>query len=146
MTLPVPRAGLVISYAYLWADEHRRGEEEGRKVRPCAIIAATQVIEDKIVVTVVPVTHTVPRDPTTAIELPAALKAHLGLDAQRSWVVVTETNDFIWPGFDLRPVTSGGQRRYDYGMLPPRFFAHLRGRILQMLQERRLNRVPRDLK
>ena len=45
MSLPTPRPGLVIRYAYLWADEHRRGAEEGLKDRPCAIVAANQVIE-----------------------------------------------------------------------------------------------------
>ena len=44
MSLPKPRPGLVISYAYLWAGEYGRGAEEGLKDRPCAIIAARQVI------------------------------------------------------------------------------------------------------
>lgn len=144
MSLPAPRAGLVIAYAYLWADEHGRGLEEGRKVRPCAIVAATQVVEGRVVVTVVPVTHTPPRDAGSAIELPPALKAHLGLDEERSWVVITETNDFVWPGFDLRPLPGSGPRRFDHGFLPPRFFAHLRDEILRTHRERRLRRVPRD--
>jgi hypothetical protein len=42
----------VIAYAYLWAREHRRGLEEGRKDRPCAIVAARQMIEGCDVVTV----------------------------------------------------------------------------------------------
>jgi hypothetical protein len=33
--------------------------------------------------------------------------------------------------------------RFDYGMLPPRFFAHIRDRILQAHLYRTLNRVPR---
>lgn len=45
MSLPAPRPGLVISYAYLWAREHGRGAEEGLKDRPYAIVAARQVIE-----------------------------------------------------------------------------------------------------
>lgn len=137
MGLPRPRPGLVIAYAYLWAREHRRGREEGSKDRPCAVIAARQVIGGREVVTVVPVTHSPPDDPADAVEIPAALKAHLGLDEARSWVVVTETNDFLWPGPDLRP---GGPA---YGMLPPRFFAHVRDRILEAHRRRRLNRVPR---
>ena len=143
MSLPAPCPGLVISYSYLWAREHGKGTEEGAKNRPCAIVAARQVIEGREVVTVVPITHTAPADPGDAIEIPPPLKAQLGLDAQRSWIVVTETNDFLWPGPDLWPRPGTKPSRFDYGMLPPRFFAHLRDRILQAHLHRKLNRVPR---
>lgn len=144
MSLPTPQPGLVISYAYLWAREHGDGAEEGRKNRPCAIVAARQIVEGREVVTVVPVTHTPPSDPADAVEIPAALKAHLGLDDLPSWVVVTETNDFLWPGPDLRPRLGTQPGRFDYGMLPPRFFAHIRDKILQAHLVRKLNRVPRS--
>jgi hypothetical protein len=143
VSLPTPQPGLVISYSYLWAREHEKGAEEGRKTRPCAIVAARQVIEGHEIVTVVPVTHTPPTDPADAIEIPPALKGHLGLDNSPSWVVVTETNDFLWPGPDLRPVSSKQPRRFDYGMLPPRFFAHVRDKLLQAHLHRKLNRVTR---
>ena len=77
-----------------------------------------------------PVTHTPPTDPADAVEIPPALKAHLGLDDFPSWIVVTETNDFLWPGPDLRPVP-GQAGHFDYGMLPPRFFAHVRDRTAE---------------
>ena len=70
---------------------------------------------------VVPVTHSPPADPAVAIELPQRVKQHLGLDADRSWVVVDEVNDFVWPGCDLRSIP-GAQHRIDYGFLPPRLF------------------------
>jgi hypothetical protein len=133
----------VICYSYLWAHEHDLGAEEGLKSRPCAIIAARQLIEASDVVTVVPVTHTRPKNPIDAIEIPAALKTHLGLDELASWIVVTETNDFIWPSPDLRPVPGVKPNRFDYGILPPRFFTYLRDRILQAHRDRRLNRVQR---
>lgn len=144
MSLPAPRPGLVISYAYLWLREHQRGAEEGAKDRPCAIVAARQVIAGRDVVTVVPVTHSPPSDAADAIEIPAALKAHLGLDDQPSWIMITETNDFLWPGPDIRPVPGKPPARYAYGMLPPRFFAHLRDRILQMHLRRQLDRITRS--
>lgn len=144
MSLPTPQPGLVISYAYLWAREHDRGAEEGRKDRPCAIVAARQVIEGREVVTVVPITHTPPSDPADAVQIPLGLKVHLGLDDLPSWIVVTETNDFLWPGPDLRPRRDVKPAQFDYGMLPPRFFAHLRDRILQAHLHRRLNRVSRS--
>ena len=143
MSLPTPRPGLVIGYSYLWATEHRAGHEEGRKARPCAIDAARQVIEGHEIVTVVPVTHTPPADPQDAVEIPAALKAYLGLDEQRSWIVVTETNDFLWPGPDLALVSGSAPARFHYGMLPPRFFSHVREQILKAHSRRRLDRVQR---
>jgi hypothetical protein len=144
VSLPAPQTGLVISYAYLWSREHDRGAEEGVKDRPCAIVAARQLIEGREVVTVVPITHTPPTDPADAVQIPPALKAHLGLDDLPSWIVVTETNDFLWPGPDLRPRPGTKPSRFDYGMLPPRFFAHVRDRILQAHLRRRLNRVSRS--
>lgn len=136
MSLLPPRAGQVIAYSYLWAREHRLGLEEGRKDRPCAVVAARQIIAGREVVTVVPITHTPPHDPAEAVVIPASLKAHLGLDDAPAWIVITETNDFLWPGPDIRPGTV-------YGMLPPRFFAHIRDRILQTHLQRKLSRVRR---
>jgi len=143
VSLPKPKPGLVISYSYLWAHQNDEGLEEGGKDRPCAIVAARQIMEGREVVTVVPVTHTPPADPFCAVEIPPALKAHLGLDEQPSWVVVSETNDFLWPGPDLRPISRLQPETFAYGMLPPRFFAHLRDRILQAHLHRKLNRVQR---
>jgi hypothetical protein len=31
-------------------------------------------------------------------------KRRLGLDAEQSWIMITEANGFVWPGPDLRPV------------------------------------------
>jgi hypothetical protein len=122
MALPDPQPGLVISYSYLWHHEHRAGREEGLKSRPCVIVLAIDQWDDGgTLVRVVPVTHSPPTDPAVAIELPQRVKQHLGLDADRSWVVVDEVNDFVWPGYDLRPIP-GAPHRIDYGFLPPRLF------------------------
>ena len=104
MTLPKPEAGLVVRYSYLWLREHREGREEGVKDRPCAIILAALDQDGKNQVLVVPVTHSSPAETTDGLELPAAVKRHLGLDAERSWVVLSESNLFDWPGPDLRRV------------------------------------------
>jgi hypothetical protein len=74
-------------------------------------------------VTVLPVTHRAPADPATAVEIPLVVKRHLGLDDDRSWIIVTEGNEFLWPGYDLRKIPHTD--RYDYGFLPPRFFNHV---------------------
>lgn len=120
MPIPTPEPGLVISYAYLWDHEAQSGQEEGRKDRPCVIAVAVERRQDgETLVTVLPVTHR-PRDDVSAVEIPRAVKQQLGLDDARSWVIVSEGDQFVWPGYDLRKVPSTD--RYDYGFLPPRFF------------------------
>jgi hypothetical protein len=121
MPIPTPEPGLVISYAYLWHHESQAGQEEGRKDRPSVIVLAVErQADDATLVTVLPITHTPPADPSSAVEIPAAVKRHLGLDDQRSWIIVAEGNEFDWPGYDLRKI--GSEDRFDYGFLPPRFF------------------------
>jgi hypothetical protein len=120
-TIPTPETGLVISYAYLWRREREAGQDEGLKDRPSVIILSVERIEDGgTIVTVLPITHSAPTKRGVAVEIPAPVKRHLGLDAERSWVVVAEGNEFLWPGYDLRKVPD--RDRYDYGFLPPRFF------------------------
>ncbi len=143
MTLPTPEPGLVIRYSYLWLSEHRAGREEGVKDRPCAIILTLINDADDQRVLVVPITHSPPTDPASALELPPAVKAHLGLDADRSWVILSESNEFRWPGPDLRRVGAAGNDTVAYGFLPPLFFAALRARFVALTRERRGVRVPR---
>ena len=119
MPLPEPEPGLMISYAYLWHHEHDFGIAEGRKDRPCVILAAVERRQDnETVVVVSPVTHRPPKDSTVAVEIPQTVKRSLGLDLERSWVVVNEGNRFVWPGYDLRKVP--GRDEFHYGYLPPR--------------------------
>jgi len=65
--LPEPAPGLVIRYSYLWREEHLKGQEEGVKDRPCAIILAVTNENDDQIVTVLPITHAVPRHTGDAI-------------------------------------------------------------------------------
>jgi hypothetical protein len=130
--LPEPVPGLVLHYAYLWHDQHRRGLGEGTKDRPCVVVLALAQAEaeGETVVTVAPVTHSPPRWPAEAVENPAATKRRLGLDGERSWIMLTEVNRFRWPGPDPRPVPGQRHTRYDYGMLPPGLFRQVRQGIL----------------
>jgi hypothetical protein len=138
-----PRVGWLLSYSYLWADDHRRGDEEGVKDRPCALVAATRREGARIVAVVVPVTHTPPRDPQTAIEIPAVTKARLGLDVQRSWIVCNEANVFAWPGPDLRSAVGATPPSIWYGPLPPKLATTAREKLLAFARAGRLRRVPR---
>lgn len=143
MGWPSPKPGLVIRYSYLWAREHARGQEEGVKDRPCAIILVTRLDEGEEVVTVLPITHSPPQDPALAIEIPQATKLRLGLDVEGSWVVLTEVNRFVWPGPDLRPRVPGDPNSVVYGVLPYGFFEILRLRFVDLLRRRQAARVHR---
>jgi len=143
VSLPKPEPGLVIRYSYLWLREHQEGREEGAKNRPCAIILATREQEGATKTLVVPVTHSAPQRETDALELPAILKRQLGLDAERSWALVTESNFFTWPGPDLRRVGDRDDSSIVYGILPPKFFAELKRRWLAFESTHGPRRVPR---
>lgn len=124
MALPIPEPGLVISYAYLWHREKAKKRAEGAKDRPCVIVLKVERQDDLVIVTVSPITHRPPGVGVAALELPTTVKRHLGLDSEKSWIVLDEVNQFAWPGFDLRPIR-GRNGRIDYGYLPPRLFARV---------------------
>ncbi len=135
MSLPKPEPGLVIRYSYLWHAEHREGREEGVKDRPCAIVLAIESHgSNRPRVVVLPVTHTPPKDPALAIEVPAVTKSRLGLDADRSWIVLSESNEFFWPGPDLRRNKGKGDSSVAYGLLPPAFYAELKRRFVALAE------------
>ena len=144
MPLPDPVPGLVISYAYLWRDQQDQGREEGVKDRPCVVVVAVSQEDGERVVTVAPITHTAPRHPKDAVELPAATKRRLGLDEARSWIVATELNRFLWPGPDLRPVP-GKPGAFAYGGLPRQLMLQLRERIFELRRDRRFRMVSREI-
>lgn len=144
MPLPEPKPGLVIGYAYLWRTEQESRLEEGGKDRPCAIVLARVQADRDTVVMVAPITHSPPRMSGTAVELPDATKRRLGLDDQRSWVVVSEVNRFIWPGPDIRPVSRDEPQCFSYGFLPPRLFKTLTRTMAELQQQRRLAVVARS--
>ena len=122
------RIGWIFRYSYLWDWQHREGREEGDKDRPCLVLAIVMVTEAGApVVRVLPITHAPPADPGDAIEIPAALKNRLRLDHERSWIVLTESNRFVWPGPDLRSVDSDAGY---YGALTPGLFAEVKRRFV----------------
>ncbi len=138
MPLPTPELGLVISYSYLWSTEAAEGREEGVKDRPCALVLSAQDAGGETLVAVAPVTHSPPPRPEEAVEIPAETKRRLGLDEARSWIVVSEINRFVWPGPDLRPVSSAEPDRFEYGFLPPGLFRQVLERFEATVAARRL--------
>jgi hypothetical protein len=144
LKFPEPVPGLVIRYSYLWRAEHARGQEEGVKDRPCAIVLSSVELQGERRVVVLPITHTVPSEPGTAIEIPAAVKNRLGLDGERSWVVLTEANRFIWPGPDLRPARRGDPESVVFGPLPYKLFEAIRQGFIDALKKQRARAVQRS--
>ncbi len=142
MALPEPESGLVISYSYLWRNEYKAGKIEGLKSRPCAIILVVKNDNDSRSVTVAPITHTTPINSAVAIEIPPRVKKHLGLDGEQSWIILDDFNEFLWPGYDLRPVL-GKAGTYDYGFLPPVLFKQIVSKIIE-LRLKGLTATPRD--
>jgi hypothetical protein len=143
VSLPAPQPGLVIRYSYLWARERDQGREEGVKDRPCAVLLATRTDEGDLRVIVLPITHRPPADPEGAVEIPLATKRRLGLDDDRSWIVLTEGNAFAWPGPDLRFAPGGGPESLAYGFLPASLFNTVRERFLALHEKNRARFVSR---
>lgn len=143
MSWPTPQPGLVIRYSYLWHSEALTGQEEGVKDRPCAVVLAFQDQESRMRVYALPITHSAPAAGEEAVEIPAVVKARLGLDGERSWVVVSEANVFVWPGPDLRLLPGRGPESSVYGFLPPGFFRVVRDRFLAADRENKTMMVAR---
>jgi hypothetical protein len=87
-------------------------------------------------VRVLPVTHR-PTEPHRSIEIPPKVKRYLGLDADASWIVLDEVNEFFWPGVDLRPVSRSKPGVWTFGVLPTEIFEEMRVKLRTILQQRR---------
>ena len=94
-------------------------------------------------VTVLPVTHSPPMQAEDAIEIPAETKRRLGLDDQRSWIVLTEANEFNWPGLDLRPIAHSSSKSFAYGFLPYTLYERVRIGFIEATMKRRAATVNR---
>ncbi len=143
MTTQKPLPAQVIRYAYLWHSEAQHGSEEGRKDRPCAIIMAVQDDHDRDIVTVLPITHTPPKRSEDAIEIPDQTKKRLGLDQERSWIVLTEANRFFCPGPDVRPINPKQSSHFICGFLPDRLFNQVRLQFIKKIKEAKAPSVTR---
>ena len=140
--IPDPQPGLVINYAYLWLREAAQGQAEGTKHRPAVVVLAVEADDAHgETVLVAPITHREPWNPAAAVEIPPQTKRRLGLDPERSWIVVSEVNRFEWPGPDLRPVEPG---RWAYGYLPTGLFQTVRDRLVDLARQQKLARVRRE--
>lgn len=132
----------MICYAYLWSHEAERGQEEGLKDRPVVVVVAHRQVEGGTELLVVPITHSAPSRHQDAVEMPAAVKRHLRLDSDRSWIITTEMNRFLWPGPDIRPAP--GSDAPLYGAIPERLFEQVRQRVVARAEGHRFRLVRRS--
>lgn len=137
-----PKVGWVFRYSYLWHWQFVEGREEGDKDRPALVLAIVAHLDDGTpAVRVLPITHSPPSNPNNAIEIPPATKRRLGLDDERSWIMLSESNRFVWPGPDMRPVDS--DTGY-FGPLPPNLFAEVKRRFVELAKSQRHRATPRS--
>lgn len=128
-----PEAGLVLHYAFLWRREAGQGRREGIKDRPVVVVVLLAEGEE---VVVAPITTKPPRAGEPAVELPTRVRAHLGLDAERSWISVATLNRFVWPGPDLRPIPKRSPKTVAYGYVPQALLDEIRGLVMTELAKR----------
>lgn len=141
MALEAPQPGQVIHYAYLWWNEARRGRTESTKERPCGVVLTRATQKNTTWVYVLPITHSSPHAPEAGIEIPPATKRRLGLDSERSWIVTTELNRFVWPGPDIRALPTG---EYSYGYLPGKLLRAVLDQVAAHATHHALRSVDRD--
>jgi hypothetical protein len=101
-----------------------------------------QGTDERALVMLLPITHSAPTPDQVGIELPPRVRDHLGLDADPSWVIVSECNLDGWPSPDLRQIP-GRRGRFHYGHLPPRLFTTIRDAFVENYRARRVSIVPR---
>jgi hypothetical protein len=141
VALPEPKPGLVIRYDYLWSHEAAAGRDQGKERPACLVAASDSSLRPKFVV-ILPITHAPPDDDTVGIEIPAKVKEALGLDEAPSWVIVSEYNVDEWPNGGLAPLP-GRPDVFSYGFIPPRLFAKVKEKFLELSGQRQSSGVRR---
>lgn len=134
MPFPDPEPGLVIRYDFLWTREADKGRQSS-KDRPACLVASIDDETAPHVVLILPITHSQPRGETAGIEIPHDVMQTLGLDDERSWVVLSEANVDYWPNAGVRPIPGKGGA-FSYGFLPPVLFRRVKSEFMNLLARR----------
>ena len=136
-----PKPGLVVRYDYLWTHEATAGRDQGKDGPACLVAASDSLTRPRFVVLLL-ITHTPPSDETIGIEIPARVKQAIGLDATRSWFIVSKHNIDEWPNAGLSPVP-GKPGVFAYGLIPPGLFAQIKIRFLDLARQNKSGAVRR---
>jgi hypothetical protein len=135
MAVPEPKPGLVIRYDYLWSREAEVGLDQG-KDRPACLVAASDSATTPRFVVILPITHAAPARDTVGVEIPSRVRQALGLDDAPCWVIVSEHNVDEWPNAGLVPLP-GRPGVFSYGFVPPRLFAEIKAKFLELSEQGR---------
>jgi len=138
---PEPKPGLVVRYDYIWSREALAGRQQG-KDRPACLVAASDSLVRPRYVVLLPVTPTPPVGDTIGIEIPMKVKQAIGLDAEPSWVIVSEHNIDEWPNGGLSPVP-GKPGVFAYGFVPPDLFVQIKAQFVKLAKAKRSSAVRR---
>ena len=143
-----PQPGLVVRYDFLWKEEEKAGQVDGRKDRPCLILAvkkSSQSDQEREVL-LCPITHTPSIAAEKAVEVPVAMARHLQLDDDRMWIKTDQLNTVVWPKkqipLGLVRVREG---EYSYGKMHSKLSAQAMDNVREHLRERTLKNVRRDV-
>jgi hypothetical protein len=131
------RSGLVVRYGYLWTWEAKENRETG-KDRPACLV--TTLADGRVAL--LPITHKQPSADDVALLIPAPLKRQLGLDGEKSWIVLSECNVDIWPSYFASPTPLGDMI---YGRLPEKFLTKLIHDFVILARSKKLRIIRRDL-
>ena len=140
-----PKVGTVLRYDFLWKDEADLGQDQG-KDRPCAIIIATEPNTDGTrKVFLCPITHSPPLQGQSAVEIPAKVSRHLGLDDDRSWIKTDQLNRVTWEKdripFGVTPVSKD---QWTYGELPQSLGRKAFDQVRDRARSKTLDTINRD--
>ena len=141
MALPEPKPGLVIRYDYLWNEDAAAGRDQGKDRPACLVAASDWAVRPRFVV-ILPITHSAPTGATAGIEIPPRVRQAIGLDAEPCWVIVSEHNVDKWPSPGVQPIP-GRPGSFFYGFIPPRLFAQIKAKFLDLAPQGRSPRVKR---
>lgn len=137
MKKPEPEVGLVIRYDFLWSHEREQGFDSGVKDRPCVVVTAIiRKADGATEVLLAPITHSPPKDGTTAIEVPAKVGKHLGPDEERSYIIANEANSVAWDDAGIVPAEPG--KRWAYGRVPKALSDQLRASMIELISKKKL--------
>lgn len=118
----------MVTYPYLWAHQHDKGETAGRKDRPTAVGIRIPQKRGEDILVLFPITSKEPAPNHIAAEIPNKEKARAGLDTKlRPWIILDEYNtDIIGKSFYLKPGAMVG--RISIAFLKPLLLAYLKNR------------------
>ena len=142
MPIDRPETGLVL-YNFLWAHEHDRGAEHGRKPRPaCVVVPLTRGGDD---VVLFPLTTREPGPDRLAVKVPETERRRLRLrGAGPSWLLLDEGNRDVLPGsYHVEPIRHDPPL-YVYGIFSQAFMREVLRTLAAALRDRRMRVVRRD--